>query len=248
MEPPPRNRPVAVSYDGNKGFEVSLHTDRLEHITRTTQPAATKTRPLQSAKHGSQKESNQMSWSDYGGYAYRDGIRVDERSDYPIPGSDPDNALEREPWGHAVLGSGRTFVALWKQTTVRAWHNGAELALVPYVLDASPGLVWTDEARGADLDPIGAIDRTEDETARATFALPGGAKLEAVWSREEEERSYRENVYLYARLELASGETWHGWSGYGVGAGYDEDAPFGYSNGQRDERLRDLWPDDFPDP
>ena len=187
-----------------------------------------------------------MGWSDYGGYAYRDGTRVDERSDCPIPAHGPhDDDLDGEPWGHAVLGNDGTFVALWKQMTVRAWNDGAELALASHALDASPGLVRTDDTRGPELDPFGAIDRAPDETARGTFALPGGARLEVVWSREEEDRSYRENLYLYARLVLASGGTWHGWSGYGVGAGF-EDAPFGFENGQRDERLRELWPDDFP--
>jgi hypothetical protein len=35
---------------------------------------------------------------------------------------------------------------------------------------------------------------------------------------------------------------WHGWSGYGVGAGL-EDCGYGYSTEDREDVLRALWPE-----
>lgn len=46
---------------------------------------------------------------------------------------------------------------------------------------------------------------------------------------------------LEAAAKAAGLETfWHGWSGYGVGAGL-EDAGYGYSTDEREERLWELF-------
>ena len=61
------------------------------------------------------------------------------------------------------------------------------------------------------------------------------------WSAADED-----NYYVYARLTQPDGNVWHGWSGYGVGAGL-EDAGYGFSTADRESKLRDLWPESIVD-
>ena len=56
--------------------------------------------------------------------------------------------------------------------------------------------------------------------------------------------TYEDNYYVYAKLEQPNGNTWYGFSGYGVGAGL-EDAGYGYSTEDRIDTLSDLFPDIF---
>jgi hypothetical protein len=56
--------------------------------------------------------------------------------------------------------------------------------------------------------------------------------------------THEDNYYVYAKLEQPNGNTWYGFSGYGVGAGL-EDAGYGYSTEDRIDALSDLFPDIF---
>jgi hypothetical protein len=51
-----------------------------------------------------------------------------------------------------------------------------------------------------------------------------------------------DNHYQYAKLTQPDGNVWHGWSGYGVGAGL-EYCGYGYSTEDREDVLRALWPE-----
>ena len=53
-----------------------------------------------------------------------------------------------------------------------------------------------------------------------------------------------DNYYVYARLKQPDGNTWYGFSGYGVGAGL-EDAYYGFSTEDRVDTLSDLFPEIF---
>ena len=70
------------------------------------------------------------------------------------------------------------------------------------------------------------------------FRLPT-AHLYVNWIHED-------NYYQYARLEMQSGDIWHGWAGYGVGAGL-ENCGYGYSTEEREETLLGIWSDAIKD-
>ena len=56
--------------------------------------------------------------------------------------------------------------------------------------------------------------------------------------------TYEDNYYVYAKLEQPNGNTWYGFSGYGVGAGL-EDAGYGFSTEDRIDTLSDFFPEIF---
>lgn len=169
-----------------------------------------------------------MAYSDYGGYAYRNWKRVEERSDATIspegdvfgsPGMWPgfaayaaggkDEYEKRKDWpsGHVVLGDGPVFLVLRKNYAIL--YRGTELQ---------------------DL-PIDRDDYDADEVRRAVDL--DGCKVELIYTQED-------NYYVYARLTQPDGTVWHGWSGYGVGAGL-EDAGYGYSTSEREDMLWQLF-------
>lgn len=169
-----------------------------------------------------------MAYSDYGGYAYRNGERVEDRSDatitpegdtYGTPGSYPGFALigagmpadeirARLAWpkGHAVLGDGPVFIVLYKQ--------GASLYKGQQAQTKWAG--WDD-----------------DPPQRYHIELDGHTADIVL--------TYEDNYYAYARLTQPDGTVWHGFSGYGVGAGL-EDAGYGFSTRDRIKTLAELWP------
>lgn len=196
-----------------------------------------------------------MAYSDYGGYAYRNGKRVEARSDATInpegdvfgsPGMWPgfaayadggkDEYEKRLDWpsGHAVLGDGPIYVVLYKQggLMIHRWQERLdELALLK---DMPPESVeiWTDKKgnvhRCLNTDHFKASDDC------CVFEVDGW-RLEVFFRIED-------NHYQYAKLTQPDGNMWHGWSGYGVGAGL-EGAGYGYSTEDRDGVLRELWPE-----
>lgn len=194
-----------------------------------------------------------VAYSDYGGYAYRDGERVEERSDCTInpngdtfgtPGMWPGfatlglpeeerNKRLRWPGGHAVLGDGPVYVVLYKQTTVRVFRGPEELDVVSLLVEPVPGM-WVDypEYNERFIDH----DYFIDNDVPCLLAVDG-CRIE-IWYRDED------NYYTYAKLTQPDGNVWHGWSGYGVGAGL-EDAGYGYSTPEREATMMELWPQDF---
>ena len=192
-----------------------------------------------------------MAYGDYGGYAYRNGIRVDERSDYvdtgrstvkSVPGTYPEvvfadqglstqqaaELYEDSPNGHAVLGEPPLLVGLYKQMTTRAWMGRREIVLARHVQNLDKAYITRDCLKVHEI-----VESGREEPVR--FALPGGATLYVVWEETD-------NQYQYARLELSDTTVWTGWSGYGVGAGL-EDEGYRYSTSQCDRRLKEIWPD-----
>lgn len=174
-----------------------------------------------------------MAYSDYGGYAYRNGVRVVERSDatitpegdtYGTPGSYPGFALlaagvpadevrQRIEWpsGHAVLGDGPIYVVLRKQ-----WAT-----------------VYRGPEKLASLDRDWGEGADEDGDQRKRFEVDGCVV--------EAELAHEDNYYAYVRLTQPDGTVWHGFSGYGVGAGL-EDAGYGYDTAERESSLFERFP------
>lgn len=195
-----------------------------------------------------------MAYSDYGGYAYRNGERVEERSDFTItpdggfgtPGIWPGFALVAAgktkeevdkaltyPTGHAVLGDGPLFVALYKQSSVQIYVADSEkvhsIPLIDTEHAISPDRI--DEYEGKQyLNTPQAF--TEDDTP--TRFVIGDHTLDVRWVDDD-------NYYVFARLEQPDGTVWTGFSGYGVGAGL-EDCGYGFSTGHCAAMLRDIYP------
>lgn len=148
-----------------------------------------------------------MAYSDYGGYAYLNGIHITERSDTSIK---IDSTTEID--GHVVLGDGPIYVVLYKQSIII--YRGCEhLHSFSYPLDI-------------------VDDRTISESLEIDDHL-----IQIYLTSED-------NYYVYAKLKCPNGNTWYGFSGYGVGAGL-EDAGYGYSTEDRIDTLSDLFPDIF---
>lgn len=193
-----------------------------------------------------------MAYSDYGGYAYRNGVRIEDRSDctispegdtfgspgmwpgfaaYAVGGKDEYERRQKWPSGHAVLGDGPVYVVLYKQSYTTMHRGPEELEMVDLLSDAPAEAVLSYEHEGKTRRYINT-DHFKESEGVCTFKVDGYT-LE-VFYREED------NHYQYARFTQPDGTVWHGWSGYGVGAGL-EDAGYGYSTDERDERLWDLF-------
>lgn len=186
-----------------------------------------------------------MAYSDYGGYAYRNGARVEDRSDVTIapdgtvngsPGVYPGFAMLADgvdheevmnrvmtwPKEHVLLGDGPVYLGLFK-THIATLYRGAR----PQGFRSSrEDFDRSEERHSAELD---------------------GHKVEVVYvteksSRVDEDGGPENNHYVLAKLTQPDGTVWRGWSGYGVGAGL-EDADFGGDTDACNRKLIELWPE-----
>lgn len=197
-----------------------------------------------------------MAYSDYGGYGYRNGERVIERSDCTItpegdtfgtPGSWPgfamiaagmpqDEVKKRLEWpsGHVVLGDGPIYVVLRKQSYVGIYRGPEPLNMPDLMKCDDPDAIETWKDKAGKAHKYVNNDYFLDRDIPCVFEVDG-CKVEVVWT-------YEDNYYQYVRLTQSDGVIWTGWSGYGVGAGL-EDADYGFSTARRESRIRDIFPD-----
>lgn len=180
-----------------------------------------------------------MSYSDYGGYAYKDGVHIEDRSDYTwtpeggfgTPGVYPGFAaltagatreealaLQDMPRGHAVIGDSKFLVTLYKQSSV----------IVYDISDNQPKELY-------DISPYEEIYENF-HIAQKDIDLGDGYELNIFFIEED-------NYYCYARLKQPDGHIWTAFSGYGVGAGL-ENCGYGFSTEERVEKLFDLFPNE----
>jgi hypothetical protein len=189
-----------------------------------------------------------MAYSDYGGYAYRSGVYVPDRSDcvimpdgdlYSSPGQYPGYAMAMAgvehdtawPKAHVILGDGPLYVLLYKQTTVRTYLGFDEVDLIPRVR-----LKYPDAVRKFSHSDRCYIEEVWFMKRREPCAVGiYDHNIKIYWKHED-------NLYQYVRLEQPDGVVWHGWSGYGVGAGLEK-CGYGYSTLEREETLLRIWPD-----
>lgn len=182
-----------------------------------------------------------MAYSDYGGYAYRNGARVKERSDAVLspdgikstPGQWPGWTLPEGRCGssyHVLLGDGPIFVSLYKQSSLGIHRLGEEIDPLT-VATGDTGMRTWDAGEGKKyLDTETFVESGEP----ATFEVDG--------FRLTVRFVHCDNHYILARLEQPDGTVWHGWSGYGVGAGL-EDCGYGYDSDSVERLMLDFWPD-----
>lgn len=161
-----------------------------------------------------------MSYSDYGGYAFRNSQRVKGRSDVIInegvlkasPGTYPGFAFPEIKGGqhyHVLLGDGPVHLGLYKQCSLGLYLRGKELDLDEYGL---------------------GYDDLDEEKGNIVTVVIEGCEIKVTLRNED-------NLYIYAQLTEPDGTVWQGFSGYGVGAGL-EDCGYGYRN---EDRMDSLW-------
>lgn len=170
-----------------------------------------------------------MAYSDYGGYAYRNGEHIEERSDVSVLS---DGTLEGSPGmypgfaaiahgataeeaqaltcAHVVLGTGPTYVLLRKHCA--SVYSGGEPVNIPEMTE---------------------FPNYEGGNEKVVFEVDG-VKI-TLELREED------NYYIYAKVEEPDGTVWTGFSGYGVGSGL-EDCGYGYSTEERISSLNKIFP------
>ena len=180
-----------------------------------------------------------MAYSDYGGYAYRQGKRVEDRSDSVLsssgirstPGAWPGWTIQEGRSGrsyHVLLGDGPIFVGLHKQSGLSIHRLEEDLATAPLCkTDGVPAFEWKG---GLYVDPYKLKNRNEPVVLEVD-----GNTIEVFWLIED-------NLYQYVRLIQPDGTIWLGFSGYGVGAGL-EDSGYGFSTSERAEVLFELFLD-----
>lgn len=188
-----------------------------------------------------------MAYSDYGGFAYRNGKKVVDRSDCEInpekiistPGCWPGfrNLLNKTNWPyhHVVLGDGPMFIGMSKSSYVSIYDvsvlddNIKEVDLVECLSRKDPGA--TKEWEG---EPYLNNEYFINNELPCLCAYKTN-RIEIYFTEED-------NFYQYIRVEQPDGVIWCGWAGYGVGAGL-EDCGYGYSTEARDAMLLEYWPD-----
>lgn len=176
-----------------------------------------------------------MAYSDYGGYGYKNNKLVIERSDATI---DPENQLFGVPGmypGFAMMIQGDPPDEAMKK---REWPSGhvilgnAPLFLVMH--KQSTAHIHNGHERVYEMD----YDWESDDQQRDKFEL-NGTKIEWVYEQSD-------NYYQYAKITEPDGTVWHGFSGYGVGAGL-EDGGHGFSTEDQIERLGEIFPEFNPE-
>lgn len=181
-----------------------------------------------------------MAYSDYGGYAYRNGLRIEARSDAVLspegikstPGAWPGWAYPEGRNGgsyHVLLGDGPIFVGLYKQSVLEIHRLGEKINVVDAAVNLPPEAI--EEYSGT---RYLNTDHFKSLMEPCVFEIDG-CKITAHFVLDE-------SHYLFVRLEQPDGAVWHGWSGYGVGAGL-EHADYGFSTESQNDRLLAFWPD-----
>lgn len=193
----------------------------------------------------------QFFFSKESGYAYKNGQRIEERSDYTItpdggygtPGTWPGivQALEgqkpeqspRNPYHHVVLGDGPIFVGLHQQSSTLVYRGVEKLDFLSLVQDAPQEAIkeWTHE---------GKTEKYLDDDYFRDNDLPIVLSIDGI--RIEVRYTFSDNYYQFVRMEQPDGAVWCGWSGYGVGAGL-EGCGYGGDSSDCDNQMLAFWPD-----
>lgn len=196
-----------------------------------------------------------MAYSDYGGYGYRNGVRVEDRSDYTImpdgsgvgtPGAYPGFAamaagasgeevkkFVSHPHHHVVLGDGPIFIGMHKQSSTLLYRGGERLEELSFLDPAC-----CDALKEWKRDD-GTVQRYVDSDWSINNDKPLVFNIDC--HRLEVVYEHTDNYYQYARLTQPDGTVWTGFSGYGVGAGL-EDCGYGYDTSACEDRLVELFP------
>lgn len=191
-------------------------------------------------------EEHEVGYGNYGGRAWSYGRR-DDRCDAVLadggitssPGIYPGFVLPEAQRGrkfHVLLGEGEVMVGLYGQSSVTILHKGEEVPLLRCVKERIDGDAYGDGEDDFDSDAWREAERL------AEFEV-AGCRIHVRWVRED-------NYVMYVRLEQADGAVWTGWSGFEIGAGFDDTA--GARSDRHDETMErifdGIWSETAPTP
>ena len=191
-----------------------------------------------------------MAYSDYGGFAYRNGERIIGRSDCAIcddgfmasPGIWPGwvkiakavkggqdlekarQAIATCEMFHVLLGDGPITIGMYKQSHISVWRQKTAEPLSSHGISSA---FMSDYAEGNYLRVDDCCDK-----GPYTFYFEGDC-LTLIYEQTD-------NYYSFVEWKQNDGVVWHGFSGYGVGAGF-EDCQYGYSTQDCEDRLFELF-------
>ena len=182
-----------------------------------------------------------MAYSDYGGYGYRNGERIVERSDAVLtpeglkstPGAWPGWTLLEGRNGdsyHVILGDGPIFVCLYKQQWFEVYRLRDRLDICGLVEDPLEEYFenYTDSNGNRYIKNQYFID-----SGKPLVLNVDGHRIEFFFTEED-------NFYQYVKMTQPDGTIWTGFSGDGVGAGL-EDAGYGYDTSDREFELNRIF-------
>lgn len=157
-----------------------------------------------------------MAYSNWGGYAYKNGIRVEDRSDAVIT---TDGSIEGSPGiypGFSALISGKTQEEVMKYISLPMAHAVLGQENVYVLLYKSYPLIYV----GGEKQPFKYKYPEENGDRVLSYSLDfDDTKVELVMDFEESR--------IFARVTYRNGDVWCGFSGYVVGAGWEEEGKTG---------------------
>lgn len=127
-----------------------------------------------------------------------------------------------------LMGSLSIRVELYRSSWVLIYRNGDRLDQNQFLSEDTPPEAFCDFGGRQELDR----DYFRESGECCVFEIDDH-RLEVFFTEED-------NYYIYAKLIQPDGEIWYAWNGYGVGF---EDDPYGYSSDDREETLRNLFPE-----
>lgn len=164
-----------------------------------------------------------MAYSDYGGYAYRNGKLALDGCDVSLP--------DNSGMIHVLLGDESLRLGLYKQLGGALYWKNRKVGKVYYD-------IW------GNCFCSGVDGYTEWDTVEEGDSLTLGV-YRIVMHHTEITVCYvdSDNYYQYAQLRQPNGTIWAGFSGYGVGAGFENG---GYaSTDDCIARLKSEFPESF---
>lgn len=179
-----------------------------------------------------------MAYSDYGGYAYKNGERVLQRSDAVLgpegikstPGQWPGWTLEEGRKGHSchvIIGSGPIFLTMNKQSYWRLYEALEQVDEVPILERYCPK----------------ALAKYRDEYYFDSEKIIDEEILSFEYKDHKVELWFEntDNYYMFAKLTEPDSTIWTAFSGYGVGEGL-EGCGYGFNTQEQVERLEEIFP------
>lgn len=165
-----------------------------------------------------------MAYDDYGGYAYRNGVLMPECSDVEI----------RDNMFHISLGDDEIKIGLYKQMSAQI-HRGSTITglyavvnIYDLIKDKHP--TFFIEWQGQRIfDPDWIVDRPP-----IVFDLDDNEiSIGVVYSEFS-------NFITFARIKQPDGIVWTGFSGYGIGLGF-EDGRYDTDTAAVADHMKEYW-------
>lgn len=142
-----------------------------------------------------------MSYNDYGGFSYKNGKKIISKND----------CLMNHELYHAMIGDQDILIGLYKQSSFTVWEK-----LKRINIDNLINLIdFNKYSKDKILNDVGMID--------ISYFLDNCESLKIEYKDYKIEIEWKEidNYYITAKIIQPNKDIWTGFSGYGVGNGFD---------------------------